>query len=252
MITIRDIYSKIDEFSPFASQDSFDNSGLIIGGFDDVVHKALICLDITQFEIQKATEIGTNLIVSHHPVIFSPVKKIEADSPVAMLLQNGINVISAHTNADIHFLTCALLRVLGLESSAEVLAPINADGTGYGKIVPFGGTSEELIEICGKAGEVTANNCNPDQLLKVAVCPGSGNAVFPSVLRKNCDAFVTGELKHDLFVTAAHLGKPLIITIEHFYSELPFCDYLAAELRRAFADLEVVPFAHNFYRQTQS
>lgn len=101
MTTVFDIYNAIDALAPFSLTMDFDNTGILVGNRAQTVTKALLALDCTQPVLQQAAALGAELILTHHPVIFHPLKRICADSVVYQLLQKGLAVISAHTNLDI-------------------------------------------------------------------------------------------------------------------------------------------------------
>ena len=101
MSRICDIYDIIDAVAPFSSQLSFDNSGLIVGDRATVVTRALICLDITQAVVEEAAKINANLIISHHPVIFTPVKSFSGRDIAYQLAKRDIAALCCHTNLDI-------------------------------------------------------------------------------------------------------------------------------------------------------
>ena len=84
------IYGKLNSLAPFATQESWDNSGLLVGDPGAEVKAALVVLDITAEAVREAREIGAELIISHHPVIFHPLKKVESGSVVWELAQAGI------------------------------------------------------------------------------------------------------------------------------------------------------------------
>ena len=100
MSTVKDIYNYIDKIAPFNSAMDFDNCGMLVGNYSAVVNKVLLSLDITSSVIQEAKEIGANLIISHHPVIFNPIKRLDSNSMPYLLAKNDINAICAHTNLD--------------------------------------------------------------------------------------------------------------------------------------------------------
>lgn len=100
MSTIKDIYDYIDKIAPFETAMDFDNCGLIVGGYSVVVTQVLLALDITASVIKEAKEKGANLIISHHPVIFNPIKKLDSNSMPYLLCKNEIGAICAHTNLD--------------------------------------------------------------------------------------------------------------------------------------------------------
>lgn len=104
MVKIKDIANALEMFAPLPLQDGFDNAGLQIGLTDAEVAGVLLCLDVTEAVIDEAVASGCNLIVSHHPLIFSPLKRITGKSYVERCvlkaLANGIAIYSAHTNLD--------------------------------------------------------------------------------------------------------------------------------------------------------
>ena len=100
MIKIKNIYEFIDSFAPFKDSMDFDNCGLLVGNINSEVNNVLVALDITNEVVEEAKKLGANLIISHHPVIFKPIKKIMSDSVVYNLIKNDIAAICAHTNLD--------------------------------------------------------------------------------------------------------------------------------------------------------
>lgn len=104
MTTVRNICRAIEQYAPPALQESYDNSGLLVGNYDNVVTGALLCIDVTENVIDEAITLGTNLIVSHHPFIFAGLKKIigsdQTQRIVIKAIKNNINIFSSHTNID--------------------------------------------------------------------------------------------------------------------------------------------------------
>src|SRR5699024_1188582 len=102
--TIKEIYQVIDHFAPFHTQMGFDNAGFLVGHGNRSVTKVLVALDIAQQVVQEAKEMGVELIVSHHPVIFHPVKALTDETSTGAILlhlaEAGIGAICAHTNLD--------------------------------------------------------------------------------------------------------------------------------------------------------
>ncbi len=101
MTTIGDIYKFIDGIAPFSLAEHWDNSGLIIGDMGDKADRIMLALDVSDSVIDEATKLGVNLIITHHPVIFSAMKNISSTGLVHKLIRSNIGVISAHTNLDI-------------------------------------------------------------------------------------------------------------------------------------------------------
>ena len=89
-MTVSEILSYIDSFAPFSTQEKWDNSGLLVGDINCEVSKALVCLDVTDAEIEYAKNCGAQLIISHHPVIFRPCSQVLCDS---VLYSNYIKLL---------------------------------------------------------------------------------------------------------------------------------------------------------------
>ncbi len=138
MATVGEIYGYIDRIAPFRQQEKWDNSGLLAGDKEQPVSKAMLALDITGEVVNEAIISGVRLIISHHPVIFNPVKSITAQSEpvVYKLIKHGISAICAHTSLDLANggVNDILVRVLGLKN---VKGLKNAGGDEYYKVVVF-------------------------------------------------------------------------------------------------------------------
>ena len=100
-MTVNEVYEFLDEKFPFNTARSYDNPGLLVGDGNDKVTGVITCLDCSDEAIDKAVEIGANLMVTHHPLIFKPLYSVTSDSLVYRLIRNGISLISAHTNLDV-------------------------------------------------------------------------------------------------------------------------------------------------------
>ena len=101
---VKDITSIIESFAPLSIQESWDNSGLCIGSPEAEVHSVLLGLDCTSELVDEAIACGADMIVTHHPLIFSGLKKIAPEDPVGETVMKaiaaGISIYAAHTNSD--------------------------------------------------------------------------------------------------------------------------------------------------------
>ena len=124
-----EITSFLEQLAPLAFQESYDNSGLLLGNYDMEIHKALITLDVTEKVVEEARQKGCNLIISHHPLIFGSIKKITANNAtermIVELIKHDIAVYAIHTNLDnMHQgVNDILCRKLGL-SDTRILSPL--------------------------------------------------------------------------------------------------------------------------------
>lgn len=237
MTTVQDIYNYIDEIAPFELQESYDNSGICIGGADYGVTKALIALDCTVETAHEAVERQAQLIVTHHPVIFRPLKKIDLNSLAGYLAVNSTSVISAHTNFDSAKLNDILCERLGLVP-IEPLAEENGVPVGYVCETAELSAKEMAAKIKSALGNtVVRYNDEGKMLSRIAVCSGSGGSFLGSVFSKKCSAYITGDVKHDIFIDA-HNGGLTVFDAGHFHTENIFCGYMKNALSEKFPEVD--------------
>ena len=207
---LKSILDFLCEIAPTETALEFDNVGLLVGDKNADITSCVIALDCTQKTVDTAIEKGAQLIITHHPVIFSPLKKVLKGDVVYRLIENGISVISMHTNLDIaqKGVNAALLNVLELDNAKF----INCED---GFIFPIAELKTELgadnfakyvKEKLNTSVKYSGNN----SVKRVAVCSGSG-ADFLFLAKENgADALVTSECKHHLFNAAAQMGVTLV------------------------------------------
>lgn len=245
-VTVGDVYRYIDNIAPFNTQDSFDNSGLLVGSMEATVTKTAVCLDITRRVAEEAALKGANLIVSHHPIIFHKLSAIEIHNPINILIKNGINAICAHTNVDMckNGISDMMLELLDFKGETRVLEPIHKDGVGYGRIVQLDFVSEAsaLAAMCKNAFHCnTVRYYDSGRVIKtVGVCSGAGGSEddVANATVRGCDALITGDVKHSGFIEAANRGITLI-DAGHFHTENIICGKISADLE---ADLGIETF----------
>ena len=132
MTSIQNIFDELCRIAPLELQMDFDNAGFQFGRADREVHRALLSLDVTDEVAEEARVLGAELIVSHHPLFFSPLKSVcdteAVQRRVLFLIENGIGLISMHTNLDIaeDGVNDVLIRLLG----AEPAGALDEDGCG--------------------------------------------------------------------------------------------------------------------------
>lgn len=239
MPTVRQIYDFINSLAPFATQESWDNSGLLLGNPDKEVTKASLALDATAKTVAAAKENGAELMITHHPVIFSPAKKILAGSVIYELLTSGISAISAHTCLDSTEggVNDALAALIGLED----IKPLELEGTATplvrtGKL-PHSMSGEELALLVKEKLGCNLRLADAGKPIeKVAVCGGSLSSLTYELIGK-VDAFVTGDLTHHYFIDAADSGLTAIAA-GHFETENPVMSVLKAKLEAQFPETE--------------
>ncbi len=241
---VKDLYIFLNEYAPFDKCGDFDNCGLNVGDMEADVNAVCVCLDITNAVIDEAVKRGANLIISHHPVIFDPIRELRPNMPAYRLVQNGISAICAHTNADIteNGVTDLMIELLGFEKPVAVLEPIFPDGTGYGKVceLPIPTAPRALAEYCKETFGCTAIRFidTGKPLSRIGLCSGAGAGNLKNAVRLGCDALITGDVKHDVWIDAQNIGF-CMIDAGHFHTENILCDHLLGILSRKFTGANI-------------
>lgn len=219
MITVNDILQYLQGFAPVETAMDFDNCGLLVGDKTAHVTSVLLTLDITPEVVLEAHELGCELIVSHHPVIFQPMKRMSAQSAPYLLAQYGIAAVCMHTNLD-------LSEEFGVNTClADAVGVQNVRRSERGECL-FVGTMEQEMKSEDFARRVmTALGCEglrytPGKgvVRTVAVASGSGGSEIFAAAAEGADALVTGEIKHHEINAANELGV-CVVDAGHFKSE---------------------------------
>lgn len=241
MNTIKDILDFTETFAPLSSAMGFDNCGVLVGNKNTPVNKALLCLDITKEVVLEAIEKNVQLIISHHPVIFSGLKSIDTTDIPYMLINNNLSALCLHTNLD-------LSETFGVNTCL-------AEALNLTDVKCF---MDKDKEICLAVGNVdkeyspnqfaqlvkTALDCKgvryteSDRTIKtVAVSSGSGGGEIYTAKSLGADVLVTGEIKHNQILDANRIGIS-IVDAGHFKSENVVIAPLAKRLQNNFSDTE--------------
>ena len=238
MATVNDIYAFLNDLAPVRYQMDFDNAGFLVGDGSAAVEHVLLALDITDDVIAEAAALHAQLIVSHHPLIFTPLRHATSDDlagrKVLALARNGIAAVCMHTNLDIADggVNDALMAALGAEVTGG-LEPSGTDADGgmltcgrVGRLPESMALSDFLPYVADRLhanGLRYVDGGRPVQ--KLAVCGGSGG-----------DTFVTADVKYDRFLAAKELGINLI-DADHFCTENVIIPVLYEKLRARFPAL---------------
>jgi len=245
MLRIHEIVSAFEAVAPLALQESYDNSGLIVGEMGAQVSKALLCLDSTEAVVDEAIAKGCDLIIAHHPIVFGGLKRFTGGDYVQRALikaiRNNIAIYACHTNLDNVLrggVNERIAQQLGFEAE-RVLRPVAAD---FGSVAAFGRLDDSDVFRTAGAGVlcklqkpmnvldflqhlkakmgvevVKYTKCDVEMVSKVAICGGAGSFLIGDALRAGADAFITSDVKYHEFFDAE--GKMLLCDIGHYESE---------------------------------
>lgn len=244
MTIVADILKFIEALAPRSMKMDWDNVGLLCGSKTAGVTKILVALDPFEGVCQEATEIGAELIVTHHPLIFQAPKAITDETSIGRcimhLCRHGISAINAHTNLDQvpGGVNDVLAARLGLEN-VEIINP--KDGIGLlrcGEVAeqPLEAFLSAVKENLGCEGLRYADGSK--SVHKVAVGGGACAGELRDAVNAGCDTFVTADAKYNQFWDAHDLGINLI-DAGHFHTENPVVAVLAEKLAAAFPDIQV-------------
>ena len=253
MAAVNEVFQALDQWAPFETQMDFDNAGFLVGRGDRQVDKILVSLDITEEVVAEAAQLGCQLIVSHHPVIFFPAKSVTDATPdgriLLSLVEHNIAAICAHTNLDAVSggVNDALARKLGLTNIEQLKQDgVDASGRPYG-IGRVGNTAGVPMyapafaafvkEALGANGVRFVDARRP--VRRVAVGGGACADMLKDALALGCDTFVTADVKYNGFLDAKALGVNLI-DAGHYPTEQVVVPVLAKWLADGFAKVEVL------------
>ncbi len=242
MVTVRDVYDCIDAFAPFSTQLDFDNSGLLVGDPDRPVRKISVCLDITPETIRDALDCGADLMVSHHPVIFRPRKKLLEKDPAYQLVRTGLSAICCHTPLDaasggVNDVLAARFHLSKVEAVSTESIPTPMVRVGF---LPEPMRAIELAAAAAENLSAKVRWCDGGRTIEtLAVCGGSGGNLVADIASLGVDALLTGDAHYHDFLDAEQLGVTLVAA-GHFETEYPVVPVLAQRLRDKLTAVEVV------------
>ena len=250
MATVQEILTFVETLAPRNMKMDWDNVGLLCGSRSTQVTKILVALDPFEHVCKEAADLGAQLIVTHHPLIFQAMKAITDETSIGRgileLCRHGISAINAHTNLD-----CApggvndtLAKALGLENIAVVNpSGIDAEGKEWGLLrcgeIAQCALPDFLAQVKSALGCQGLRYVDSGKAVrKVAVGGGSCAGGMLEALDAGCDTFVTADIKYNQFWDAQDLGLNLI-DAGHFHTENPVVAVLAAKIAAAFPEVEV-------------
>lgn len=248
MIKIKDIISTIEEEAPLHWQEDYDNSGLILGDIEKQCTGVYVCLDLSQEILDNAIENGCNLIISHHPIIYKAIKKIDYSTFVGQLIvraiKNDIVIYAAHTNMDNAFngVNGILAEKIGLEKITPLSNGLYHEernwlgGGAIGTLKKEISKEDFFIHLKNVLGlSVIKHNSNSiDKISRVAICGGSGSFLVSEAIKAKADVFITADIKyHDYLDSEPNI---LLAEIGHFESEQFIKERIIAIISRKFCN----------------
>lgn len=243
---LHDIIDTLNELAPIHYSESWDNPGLLVGDGEKDVNCIYIALDATSDVIEAAHKKKAGLILTHHPLIFHPLRRVSADNYVGKRVMKMISydmaLFSMHTDFDVTCMANEAASRLDLIET-RVLEPTLSEDFGLGAM---GYLKEDLTlkELAEKTKtvfgleNVTVYGNLEDTIVKVAVLPGSGSSCIDNAYIEGCDVLITGDIGHHDGTDAIEKGIN-IIDAGHYGVEKLFNDYLEKYINKTMPELSV-------------
>ncbi len=240
--TVQDLYDFLNTLAPFSAQLPWDNSGFLIGDPAKEVRTCVLAMDVTSDVIHYAESVGAQLIITHHPVIFAPIKRVTADSNVYKLIRADVSVISAHTNLDLAEggVNDTLAEALGLTN----IRPFeNEDNIGrIGDLPETMNPADFAVYVKEKLG-ITADVAyvGENPVKTVALIGGAGSDYIADAVKAGADAYVTGEVKHHEWMAAQEMNITVVSAGHHATEDVVFAP-LIAKFAEKFPETKFLPY----------
>lgn len=255
MTRLSEIINELEHFAPPMLKEPWDNVGLMVGDETQIIEKVFVCLDITSENLRQATAFGADLIISHHPLIFTPLRSVTENDPITSIIRtaikNDISIYSMHTNFDKTDggMNDLLAEKLGLENIRPFTSDecIDGEGTPFSPIgrvgtlefpMPLEDFARQTKAVLGCAALKYSGDLS-DIVETVALCSGSGGReCMYAAYHSGADVYLTADLKHDIAMTAHELGLNMI-DAGHFETENIICEFLEEFFAAHFPELEI-------------
>lgn len=247
----KDITSVIEEFAPLSFQEKWDNSGYCIGSPEQEVHSVILGLDCTPRLIDEAVASGADMIITHHPMIFSGVNKISPDTNLGYMIyqaiQHNIVIYSSHTNMDkvLEGVSGLMARRLGLQG-VEILEK-GEMGEGLGVIGTLSEPMEDevfakFVKEKFSLGQLRCSVPCGREIRKVALCGGSGKSLIRTAVASGADAYITGDISYHEFMTENGF---FLADIGHYEGEIDIVERISDILKEKISNFAVRIYRDN-------
>lgn len=242
-INMTELQYILNEIAPVADQEEWDNSGMQIDMGRPEVNRILVCLEITREVVEEAISLDVDFIVTHHPLIFHGIKRIDkndvAGSNLLDLIFTGISVYSSHTcfdsarggNNDELACRLQLHRISRMAIPGQLYKAQGMATQGYldtpMRLADFAMYLDDILE---HPGGVKISG-DPDRIIrKVGLCTGAGGEFAAAAVAAGCDVYISGDMKHHEVQAAKESGMA-VIDGGHFGTEFIFTENMAKKLR---------------------
>ncbi|MDO4307305.1 MAG: Nif3-like dinuclear metal center hexameric protein [Eubacteriales bacterium] len=246
---VHELTAWLESHYPPASAEEWDNVGFLVGDDREEVRHVFLALDLTAETLDEAITAGAEMIVTHHPMIFGGMKKINnhdfTGRKVLSLIRHGIQYYAMHTNYDILGMAELSAGYLKL-TDTRILTVTKEQGEcreGLGRVgmLPYKMTLKEcagFVKDAFRLNEVKVYGNLEREVACAAVCTGSGKSLMKDVLSSGAEVYITGDIDHHTGLDAVEQGICLI-DAGHYGTEYIFMDAMKKQLENAFPELKI-------------
>lgn len=246
MVTCKEVMACIEKLAPLSYAESWDNVGLLVGNRDKKVYRIMTALDATDAVIAQAVEEQVDMLVTHHPMIFSAMKRITEEDfigrRIIKLIQNDMSYYAMHTNFDVCMMNDIAAEKIGIVKDAVLEEVYTNRETGETAGIGIVGNLKELMtveqlaqlvkDIFGIPFVKVSGNLDR-KVQRAAISTGAGKSIASYGLKKGAEVFISGDMDHHTTIDMLDQGMQVIDAghygTEHFMSEY-VCTYLKKEL----------------------
>jgi len=243
----KDIITILEQKWPVECALSWDNVGLLVGSQEKEVIRILITLDLTDDVLTQAIEMKADMIISHHPLIFSTLKRITdgnfIERRIISLIQHDISYYAMHTNFDVMGMGRLNGEALGLLNDQVLWETVEGEAEGIGRIGSISGEQEladfaRFVKAQLKIPQVQVYGDDHKRISRVAVSGGSGKSMIASAVNARADVLVTGDMDHHTGIDAVAQGLA-VIDAGHYGTEYMFMDYVKKQMEKELPGVEI-------------
>ncbi len=245
-----ELIRQLEELSPLSYAESWDNPGLLAGRMEKEIKKIYIALDATTEVIEEAIRCGADMILTHHPLIFKGIKKVNSEDYIGRrilkILQADMCYYAMHTNFDVTQMACEAADRFGMTNTSVLEVTKDTDGVeeGIGRVGEL--VKEMSLEDCAQSVKwifdiewVKVFGDSEKTISKVAISPGSGKSMIEAALAKNADVLITGDIDHHDGIDALERGMA-VIDAGHWGLEKIFIPYMQDYLEEKTEGITVI------------
>lgn len=253
MITCKSMIACIEQLAPTSCAESWDNVGLLVGDREKKVYRIMTALDATDAVIEQAIEQKIDMLLTHHPMIFSGMKRITKDDfigrRIIKLIQHDISYYAMHTNCDVCMMNDEAAKKIGI-SKEEVLEEvckntITGEAAGIGMVgrlnkpTTVAQLAEKVKTVFG-ISHVRVSGDLQKEVQRVAISTGAGKSIAKYALDKGAEVFISGDMDHHTVIDMLDQNMQ-VIDAGHYGTEHFMAEYMCTYLKREFGDkIEVV------------